>query len=1172
MRKFLRILPATILLIACLLGVIPTYAESDELNYGIGNSTDRVIRADELFGLLFPEQRELTEAECNYLDGLFSLSYNDSIDKNLVDSEYDGDQGILTVTAAEYAYLAVNGETVKWIPQAVSLDGGEEQPFVLEDGVYKARFPELWHSGMCVLEVRYTWETEVDEEIADRMLTVCYDTAKDTLQEILAWESYQEQKTAYEAWRNYAVKKQAYDKYTALLQEYLPKKQAYDAYCAALNDYNARVAAYEAIKDEKAAYDAQVTAWYRYEQSRVINAKLYEAYKTYQFYLGEINKRLNILDTMFVRESHLWTFYASLIGKNVQSILDRRDELKQVVSVKWVDDANRATEALRVILGEYDTLRKAEYATELERVTVLFSFYAEHYSELQTNIQALYYNISSIFMNGTVQLRLQTDGSDKEKAKIPHLKQFIAHLYMLSACLDDNEVLNIDLQIKQVGTVRELIDEKIFLEDTVSSPAGVVVPTEEVLLGDLPEPVDEPDWSRSFPEDPRETEFPPDPVANPGAAPTPVADPGSEPEPVADPGKRSEPIIDPLCRALAEELRAGTLPKRTAEEPAQILSFSKTVSCNRSFQNLKTVTFYGVNGEVLDVRSLEYDSTVTPPIVSRAEDERAYYIFLGWVPEGSTDPADVVHFDTWHIRQHQSFQPLFREELKYYPITWKIADRIYTTQYTYGEIPKCSESTARSSDENEYVFTGWTPEIGPVSERTTYTACYTVTPRTFRVTWNLGTESVTRDCPINAFPIYDGSTERAPDDYVYTFLGWEPALSTVTRDVTYTAQYRRTPLCQDRSGKVNEVVHTDEGIYVTVENDHVDFRNAATYAKEIGKPLKIRFDGLEVELDAASLKALEQTFAAELCCIRLQTDTEEEASFRVVFRNSLGRELELSIALRMTMRLSTVNAVVYRLTDGERQEVETKRASFIGETNAVYVACPQYPLSYTGENCDLNSMVSRAYAGQEITLDGNCTFGYEILGAVLTFENGETQTVGKTFLMPAEKLEIALIVEPIVYHVTFVVDGVILREDTYGFDEEVILPEAPVKDDDGTNRYAFVGWTPYVTRTVGDDRDPVYTAVFSASPLEFAQPTGGGIGMFFRSALFWYLVITVVVLTAGIVLTVKLIRRKRRARKAEVPTEVAETTPDGDAPESIETEKEPESPEENSDGSGSDEI
>ena len=354
---------------------------------------------------------------------------------------------------------------------------------------------------------------------------------------------------------------------------------------------------------------------------------------------------------------------------------------------------------------------------------------------------------------------------------------------------------------------------------------------------------------------------------------------------------------------------------------------------------------------------------------------------------------------------------------------------------------------------------------------------------------------------------------------------------------------------------------------VMVEGDHVDFRNAATCAEEIGKTLKIRFDGLEIELDSETLQALKQTGAAEIAYIRLQTDSDEEFSFRVVLRNTLGMELpELSVNLRMTMCFSTVNALVYRMDQGESAEVETLRSSFTGETNAVYLARSQFSISYTGDNCDLHSLISRAYAGQEILLKGNCTYGYEIVGAVLTLANGETQTVGKTFVMPTENLEIALLVEPIVYHVTFVADGVILREDTYGFDETIILPEDPVKGEDGTNRYAFIGWTPYVTRTVGDDRNPVYTAVFSASPREFAQPTGGGIGLFFRSALFWCLVAAVVILIGGIVLAVILIRRKKRARKTNT------SAPEGTASEPIETKKEPESPEKDSDGSGSDKI
>ena len=96
-----------------------------------------------------------------------------------------------------------------------------------------------------------------------------------------------------------------------------------------------------------------------------------------------------------------------------------------------------------------------------------------------------------------------------------------------------------------------------------------------------------------------------------------------------------------------------------------------------------------------------------------------------------------------------------------------------------------------------YTFTGWSPEIVPVTGEATYTAQFERTIRTFTVTWKNWDGSVLEtdpDVAYGATPEYNGETPtRAGDEQnTYTFTGWTPEISAVTSDIIYTAVFETT--------------------------------------------------------------------------------------------------------------------------------------------------------------------------------------------------------------------------------------------------------------------------------------------------------------------------------------------------------------------------------------------
>ena len=117
---------------------------------------------------------------------------------------------------------------------------------------------------------------------------------------------------------------------------------------------------------------------------------------------------------------------------------------------------------------------------------------------------------------------------------------------------------------------------------------------------------------------------------------------------------------------------------------------------------------------------------------------------------------------------------------------------IYETTPVYnGQTP-----TKPASDPYFYVFTGWSPQVGPITADVTYTAQFQTidTSEIFTITWVnydntvLETDSVS----YGITPTYDGETPTKPssggNDYIFT--GWSPQVGPATSNVTYTAQFQ----------------------------------------------------------------------------------------------------------------------------------------------------------------------------------------------------------------------------------------------------------------------------------------------------------------------------------------------------------------------------------------------
>ena len=235
--------------------------------------------------------------------------------------------------------------------------------------------------------------------------------------------------------------------------------------------------------------------------------------------------------------------------------------------------------------------------------------------------------------------------------------------------------------------------------------------------------------------------------------------------------------------------------------------FNFTVTSGDTYGSLRTDV--NVNGETANFSNFRiyptnysYMST-SLPAAHRSDCEtwsmtnpntRTGYTFKEWntKPDGTGTKytsssifptSDLVLYSIWTINKYKA------TFLDYQGNT------IETTEWNYNTTPSCSKTPTRPSDaQYHYTFAGW-QNIGPITQDTTYTPIWTTTDVLYTVTWKNwdGTELEKDTVKYGDIPSYDYTsgtpTKPATQEHYYNWIGWNIALSPVTKDIIYTAQF-----------------------------------------------------------------------------------------------------------------------------------------------------------------------------------------------------------------------------------------------------------------------------------------------------------------------------------------------------------------------------------------------
>jgi uncharacterized repeat protein (TIGR02543 family) len=135
-----------------------------------------------------------------------------------------------------------------------------------------------------------------------------------------------------------------------------------------------------------------------------------------------------------------------------------------------------------------------------------------------------------------------------------------------------------------------------------------------------------------------------------------------------------------------------------------------------------------------------------------------------------------------------------------YTITWKNDDDtvLETDKVKENTTPTYDGATPTKAADAQYTYTfkDWDPAIAPATTDATYTATYTKTLRNYTITWKNGETTLETDenVPYGTEPSYNGATptKATTAQYTYTFNGWDPEVTSVTGDATYSATFSET--------------------------------------------------------------------------------------------------------------------------------------------------------------------------------------------------------------------------------------------------------------------------------------------------------------------------------------------------------------------------------------------
>ena len=522
--------------------------------------------------------------------------------------------------------------------------------------------------------------------------------------------------------------------------------------------------------------------------------------------------------------------------------------------------------------------------------------------------------------------------------------------------------------------------------------------------------------------------------------------------------------------------------------PEDVTTVTGDITFTATFtENLKqyTITWKNWDGTVLLSEQVDYGKVPaysgTP---TRPGDAENTYSFAGWEPLISAVTGDAEYTAQYTVT------------INTYTVTWKNWDDSVLEideEVEYGATPEYNGATPyRPADaQYTYSFKCWAPQVDTVTGDMTYTAVYQQTVNQYTVTWNNwdGTQLKSEKIAYGQTPAYSGENPSRAEDVraVYTFNGWSPAISPVTGNVTYTAQYTEDIKSYDIVWKNEDTVLDTK----QVPYGEMPAFSGETPTKEGDAQYTYTFTGWDPEVTSV-------TGSTVYTAVFQQTVNQ----YTITWKNEDGSVLKSEQVDYGTMPQYTEDAPT---KEGNAQY----HYSFKGWTPepAAVTADVTYTAQYeqivntykvtwvvNGVTVETNEEYGAkpSFNGEEPTKepgeDEHCT--YRFLGWVIgTDENGEEILLDDNTTVTGEMTCTAKFEKVMdTYTITWKDwNGTILKTAEVEYNNVPAVPdERPSREPDDGYRYTFKGWSPEI---VAATEDAVYTAQYEATARVFYTVT-----------------------------------------------------------------------------------